>query len=258
MKISIIIATYNAQKRLGRCLDSILSQKTDDVELIIIDGGSKDQTCSIIEDYKSIVDYSISEKDDSIYHAWNKGVKIAKGDWIMFLGADDCLTPGAIRKIMQYLSSINYYECDYVSAKINYLDEQGQLIKIIGKAWCWMEFRNKMTVAHVGSLHSRMFFNEIGLFDTSYKICADYELLMRKKENLRACFMNEVIASMEFGGVSLSTAAIYETLKICNTYSNNNLIIKLYLLIRKLSEFYFFLFRYRISRIFSIKQRVLE
>lgn len=254
MKISIIIATYNAQKRLGRCLDSILSQKTDDVELIIIDGGSKDQTRSIIEDYKSIVDYSISEKDDGIYHAWNKGVKIAKGDWIMFLGADDCLTPGAIRKIMQYLSSINYDECDYVSAKINYLDEQGQLIKIIGKAWCWMEFRNKMTVAHVGSLHSRMFFNEIGLFDTSYKICADYELLMRKKENLRACFMNEVIASMEFGGVSLSTAAIYETLKICNTYSNNNLIVKLYLLIRKLTEFYFFLFRYRISRIFSIKQ----
>ncbi|MDT3367173.1 MAG: glycosyltransferase [Bacteroidota bacterium] len=254
MKISIIIATYNAQKRLGRCLDSILSQKTDDVELIIIDGGSKDQTRSIIEDYKSIVDYSISEKDDGIYHAWNKGVKIAKGDWIMFLGADDCLTPGAIRKIMQYLSSINYDECDYVSAKINYLDEQGQLIKIIGKAWCWIEFRNKMTVAHVGSLHSRMFFNEIGLFDTSYKICADYELLMRKKENLRACFMNEVIASMEFGGVSLSTAAIYETLKICNTYSNNNLIVKLYLLIRKLTEFYFFLFRYRISRIFSIKQ----
>ncbi len=254
MKISIIIATYNAQKRLGRCLDSILSQKTDDVELIIIDGGSKDQTRSIIEDYKSIVDYSISEKDDGIYHAWNKGVKIAKGDWIMFLGADDCLTPGAIRKIMQYLSSINYDECDYVSAKINYLDEQGQLIKIIGKAWCWMEFRNKMTVAHVGSLHSRMLFNEIGLFDTNYKICADYELLMRKKENLRACFMNEVIASMEFGGVSLSTAAIYETLKICNTYSNNNLIVKLYLLIRKLSEFYFFLLRYRISRIFSIKQ----
>ncbi len=258
MKISIIIATYNAQKRLGRCLDSILSQKTDDVELIIIDGGSKDQTRSIIEDYKSIVDYSISEKDDGIYHAWNKGVKIAKGDWIMFLGADDCLTPGAIRKIMQYLSSINYDECDYVSAKINYLDEQGQLIKIIGKAWCWMEFRNKMTVAHVGSLHSRMLFNEIGLFDTNYKICADYELLMRKKENLRACFMNEVIASMEFGGVSLSTAAIYETLKICNTYRNNNLIVKLYLLIRKLTEFYFFLFRYRISRIFSIKQRVLE
>ena len=254
MKISIIIATYNAQKRLGRCLDSILSQKTDDVELIIIDGGSKDRTRSIIEDYKSIVDYSISEKDDGIYHAWNKGVKIAKGDWIMFLGADDCLTPGAIRKIMQYLSSINYDECDYVSAKINYLDEQGQLIKIIGKAWCWMEFRNKMTVAHVGSLHSRMLFNEIGLFDTNYKICADYELLMRKKENLRACFMNEVIASMEFGGVSLSTAAIYETLKICNTYSNNNLIVKLYLLIRKLTEFYFFLLRYRISRIFSIKQ----
>lgn len=254
MKISIIIATYNAQKRLGRCLDSIFSQKTDDVELIIIDGGSKDQTRSIIEDYKSIVDYSISEKDDGIYHAWNKGVKIAKGDWIMFLGADDCLTPGAIRKIMQYLSSINYDECDYVSAKINYLDEQGQLIKVIGKAWCWMEFRNKMTVAHVGSLHSRMLFNEIGLFDTNYKICADYELLMRKKENLRACFMNEVIASMEFGGVSLSTAAIYETLKICNTYSNNNLIVKLYLLIRKLTEFYFFLLRYRISRIFSIKQ----
>lgn len=254
MKISIIIATYNAQKRLRRCLNSILTQKTDEVELILVDGGSKDETLSIIEDYGSIIDHSISEKDDGIYYAWNKGVKIANGDWIMFLGADDFLIPGALDKIMQYLLKLNNRDCDYISAKINYLDDNGRLIKIIGTKWCWKEFRNKMTVAHVASLHNRFLFHEIGLFDTSYKICADYELLMRKRGDLRACFMNEIIASMEFGGVSLSPAAINETCRICNKYNNNNLVIRYRRLIRKYAEFYFFLFRYQVCNTLRLRK----
>ncbi|MBP9970812.1 MAG: glycosyltransferase, partial [Paludibacteraceae bacterium] len=101
MKISIIIATYNASKTLNRCLDSIVSQKNSEVELIIIDGGSTDETLSVINSYSSDIDYVLSEKDNGLYDAWNKGIKAAKGDWIMFLGADDQLLSNALEKYIE-------------------------------------------------------------------------------------------------------------------------------------------------------------
>ena len=101
MYISIVIATYNAGKTLCNCLNSIVTQLTDDVELVIIDGGSRDNTNSIIESYGSQIAYHISEPDKGIYDAWNKGVKKAKGDWIMFVGADDVLLPEAIQTYLE-------------------------------------------------------------------------------------------------------------------------------------------------------------
>ena len=89
MKISIIIATFNAELRLSRCLDSIISQKTEEIELLIIDGGSVDGTLKLIDSYKGCIDFVLTEKDNGIYDAWNKGIRQAKGEWIMFLGADD-------------------------------------------------------------------------------------------------------------------------------------------------------------------------
>lgn len=253
MKISIIIATYNASKTLKRCLDSIISQKNSEVELIIIDGDSTDETLSVINSYSSDIDYVLSEKDNGLYDAWNKGVKAAKGDWIMFLGADDRLLSNALEKYIELISSVEINSFDYISAKVNYLDENDHFLKVIGKGWKWNEFRDKMTVAHVASLHNRSLFKQVGLFNTSYKICADYELLMRKKDKLSAFFLDEIIANMEFGGVSFSKAAIYETCKICNTYNSNSWLKSKYLVCRKLSEFYFFLFRLHIRRILQHK-----
>ena len=104
MKISIIIATWNAAKTLRTCLDSIVPQLNKDVELILVDGGSKDETNEIIDSYGDKVSVHISEPDKGIYDAWNKGVKVAKGDWVMFVGADDILLPSAIDT---YLQTIN-------------------------------------------------------------------------------------------------------------------------------------------------------
>ena len=103
MKISIIIATWNAAKTLKRCLDSIVPQLTDETELILVDGGSKDDTNKIIDSYGDKVAVHISEPDKGIYDAWNKGVSKAKGDWVMFIGADDILLEGAIEYYLAYL-----------------------------------------------------------------------------------------------------------------------------------------------------------
>ena len=90
--ISIIIATYNAEKTLKRCLNSIVSQKKDQLELLIIDGCSTDRTMDIVREFAESIDVIVSEVDKGIYDAWNKGIRLATGEWIMFLGADDYLT----------------------------------------------------------------------------------------------------------------------------------------------------------------------
>lgn len=84
--ISIIIATYNAEKTLKRCLSSIISQKNDQLELLIIDGGSVDRTMDIVKDVSQSIDVIISEPDKGLYDAWNKALRLATGEWIMVFG----------------------------------------------------------------------------------------------------------------------------------------------------------------------------
>lgn len=216
MKISIIIATWNAAKTLRTCLDSIVPQLTEEVELILVDGGSKDETNEIIDSYGDKVSVHISEPDKGIYDAWNKGVKVAKGDWVMFVGADDVLLPSAIDTYLQTIietDDISSY--DYICAHNEYVDMKGKLLKILGDKPSWSAQRRGMTAAHVASLHNRHnLFETIGGYNLDFKICADYELLLRKKQNLRYLFIDARIARMKVGGMSFSTRAIVEAYKI--------------------------------------------
>ena len=95
-QVSIIVSTYNADAFLAGCIESIIDQTYPYIELIIIDGGSTDATLSIIEYYQKHVTFFVSELDMGIYDAWNKGLSVATGDWIAFVGADDILLPNAI------------------------------------------------------------------------------------------------------------------------------------------------------------------
>lgn len=108
LEISIVIATFNAAKTLERCLQSIVPQLTDATELVIVDGGSEDETLSIIKKYEQYVAYTVSEPDKGIYDAWNKGVKVAHGEWIMFIGADDILLPNALTLYLTKLKKCQY------------------------------------------------------------------------------------------------------------------------------------------------------
>lgn len=217
MKISIIIATWNAALTIKRCLDSIIPQLSDEVELIIVDGKSQDSTNTIIASYKQYISNHISECDNGIYDAWNKGIKLAKGEWIMFVGADDILLPNALMRYLNFIEEtkdINSF--DYICAQNEYTDKNGRILKIIGEKFDWKVFRKRMDVAHVASLHNKQnLFESIGYFNyKQFKICADYELLMRKKEKLKALFIYGHIARMQVGGMSFSTKAIIETYKI--------------------------------------------
>ncbi len=209
-KITIICATYNAQKTINAFLSSVRQQTSRAWDLILIDGLSSDHTCKIIEDNRDVVTEYLCEADNGIYDAWNKGIKLAKTEWICFVGADDLLRTNFIEQYQKAIKDLRAEKVDYISSKINYIDHQGKTIRTLGKAWIWAEFKKKMTTAHVGSLHNIKLFEEVGLYNTDYKIIGDYELLLRKKDKLKAVFIDEILVDMKAGGMSLSFKALHE------------------------------------------------
>jgi glycosyltransferase involved in cell wall biosynthesis len=239
-EISIIIATYNASKTISSCLNSIIAQKEQSTELIIIDGLSSDSTQEIIQTYGNDIDVFISENDFGVYDAWNKGISVSKGNWIMFVGADDILLPNSIKEILQFIATNNVSETDYISAKNIYTDENGKFLKIIGEEYSWNKMKKGMCVAHVASLHNRKLFDEIGLYSLTYKICADYDLLLRKKNKINTLFINKEIAKMQIGGMSFSTNALKEVFKIRSAHTTQSVFNNRLLFMKDLILFYTF------------------
>lgn len=205
-RVSIITAVYNAAPTLEECLLSVRNQSYREIEHIVIDGGSTDGSIEILQRHSSLLAYWVSEPDNGIYDAWNKGLRVATGEWISFLGAEDVLLPDAVSK---YLNACGGTSAQYVSSLVR-LVRPGQPDKIIGRPWSWPAFQRKMTTAHVGSLHRSALFDKYGTYDTSYRITGDYELLLRPGRDLSGIFLGEITAEMQAGGASDSFAALKE------------------------------------------------
>lgn len=225
--ISIIIATYNSEKTIEACLSSIVSQRSDLVEIIIVDGGSNDRTVEIVKGFGSEIDYLISEEDEGIYDAWNKGIKASIGQWIMFVGSDDMLCSGVIEKYESIIPGSK--NIDYISGKVQLVDENRKPIRIIGERYNWSKFRAFMNVAHVASLHSRRLYDEFGYYDTKYKICGDYELLLRPKNNLKCLFIDYVVSNMAIGGISYNSISALVEAREAKLKNNSKSLLFIYL-----------------------------
>jgi glycosyltransferase involved in cell wall biosynthesis len=208
--ISIITAVLNCRRSIEFTIRSILPQLSNKVEYIIIDGGSTDGTLDILKKYSDSIDYIVSEPDLGIYDAWNKGIKVSKGNYVAFVGADDVLRGDIIAKYLSFIN--NSPNIDYVSSKAQF---DGENSRIFGKEWKWDSFRRYMTVAHVGSLHRRSLYSQYGFYDTSYKIVGDYEFLLRVGRRLSVGFIDCVGVTMGANGVSnkLIHLSLKETLR---------------------------------------------
>lgn len=212
-KITIITASFNSEKFIEESINSVVSQIGSDDEYIIIDGGSKDGTIDIIKKYEKSITYWKSEKDEGIYDAWNKGLKQATGDWIMFIGSDDFLKPNAIKLYKEFIDKHVLNDCLYISSKMELIDENKKFIRILGWPWSWEVFKRINNISHPASLHSSELFRKHGIYDTNYKICGDYELLLRPKETLNAMFMDDTTVQMTYGGVSSNPKSLKESFK---------------------------------------------
>lgn len=228
--LTIITASFNSEQTIQATLESVLNQNHRPLEYIIIDGKSTDSTCDIIQANeakfakKGISFNWQSEVDNGIYNAWNKGVKKSTGEWIAFLGSDDLYYKDSLLK---YNEAINRFEsADFITAKARII-KNGKLQRNFGEPWKWKIFRKEMKILHAGGFMRREYFQKYGLFDESFKITGDYEMLLRKKEKLEVGFIDCFLVEMNAGGVSNSfvkEAFIEATRAKVNTANRNRYI----------------------------------
>lgn len=202
--ITVIVAVYNGEKTLQKCIDSFREQDYEEKELIIIDGKSNDKTLEIIKKNKDDIKFYLSESDAGICDAWNKGLKRASGDWIHFLGADDFFlgnhSLSSIAKILEKIPS----DIFVTYGKVLLVNPDGVEISVTGEEWS--KARKKifsyMSIPHQGVFHRHELFEKFGEFNKKFRLAGDYELLLRCLKTSDAYFINKVVAGMTVGGLS--------------------------------------------------------
>jgi glycosyltransferase involved in cell wall biosynthesis len=209
--ISIIVAIFNGKATLQQCIDSIAQQTYPNKELIIIDGGSTDGTIELLEENRNKFNYWISEPDYGIYNAWNKGLAQAKGEWICFLGADDYFWDATVLDRMAEQLVMLPANILVAYGQVMMVGGDGQWIRSKGESWEQVKVSFKlmsyMNLPHVGMMHKRGLFEQHGIFDESFHIAGDYELLLRELKTGDAVFIpNLITAGQRIGGISTDTA----------------------------------------------------
>ena len=206
-KLTVITASFNSEKTIKETFNSILKQNYRPLEYVVIDGASKDKTISIIKDFEqqfkqAEIEFKwISEKDLGIYNAWNKGLEIATGNFISFLGSDDMYNENAIKCYAQKIQE--NVEIDFVTAKATMVSG-GKLVRNFGESWKWDVFKKEMKILHSGGFLNRIYLIEFGTFDENFEITGDYELLLRKGTALKVAFIDKFLVTMGADGVSSS------------------------------------------------------
>ena len=197
MKITVITATWNSETTIGDTLDSLSSQKYDDVEFILIDGGSTDNTLRVVKNHPVIVHKLVSENDNGIYDALNKGIKLATGDVIGFLHSDDVyFDEMVLNRVAQAFLSSN---ADAVYGDLDYVSRDGKN-KVI-RHWKSGDYsRDKILRGwippHPSFYMKTNCYKEYGAFNVKYKIAADYDSMLRYfwiKKN-KSCLYSKCIS----------------------------------------------------------------
>ena len=203
--ISIVIATYNAENTIERCLKSIIAQDYPYKEILVKDGLSNDSTNKITGLYKNHIAYFEISKDKGIYQAWNCALSHCNGDWICFLGADDYfIDSNIINSYAKYLMKVDPEKNPVVYGVNIVVNQAGELLYKVGQPWndLKINFKNYMCLPHPGLMHHRSLFKNIGDFNPSYEIAGDYELLLRGLKYKEPAFWPKIICATPTGGIS--------------------------------------------------------
>lgn len=215
--VTIVIAVFNAEKFLQQCIDSVTNQTYINKQLIVIDGGSTDKTLEIIRTNHDVIDYSVSEKDRGIYHAWNKGLDKAKGEWICFLGSDDYFfDQHALQNMMIKIQHMDLHDIRVVYGRVVLVNDHGKQLEILGDEWMLIKdkFNKIMCIPHPAVLHNRVLFEQKGKFDETFRIAGDYEMLLRELTSGNAySVMDAIVVAMRVGGVSSKPENAIRSLK---------------------------------------------
>jgi glycosyltransferase involved in cell wall biosynthesis len=224
--VSIITVVLNNHQFIKRTIQSILEQSYDNIELIIIDGGSTDGTVDIIKKYENSIDHWVSEKDFGISHAFNKGISLSLGSYIYILNSGDILfCRNSILNAVRNIDN-NYFIYSYQVAR--HMKKPFPVYKnmktLPGEKSLDVAIANAMS-AHQGTLVGSQVYKQIGLYNTNLKIRMDFDFFLRAQKKYSLVCRNEPLASFDSNGISGKLGNLYifkkEEYMIVNSYQKN-------------------------------------
>ena len=206
MKISVIVATYNSEKYLSRTLESILSQNFDNYEVLVVDGNSTDSTVDIIKEYQQKFGGKlrwISEKDNGIYDAMNKGVNLSTGEVVGFLNSDDLYaSPDVLSTIASAMSNV---DCVFGNLDFVLPEDISRVIRIWRSTPYYKgAFRKGWHPAHPTFYARKECYEKFGGYIDTLAVSADFELMLRflERYQISSKFIPETLVKMSIGGES--------------------------------------------------------
>lgn len=216
MKVSIITVSFNAEKTIGTTIESVLKQKLgegDEIEYIVVDGKSSDGTVEVVKRLREKAEVEgeggrlsfkwVSEKDEGLYDAMNKGIAMASGDVVGIVNADDYFDGAEV--VAKVIKEFKSSPVDVVYGDIRFVNGEGRTVRYYGaKHWKpWMFQWGKMP-PHPGVYIRRECFEKLGYYKLGYQIAADYELLIRflRKNAIAAKYLDKCLVCMRPGGKS--------------------------------------------------------
>ena len=204
MKVSIVIVVYNNRRTVAQAIESVLSQRSADIELIVVDGASSDGTREVLAQHASKISVLVSEPDRGIYDALNKGIGLATGDIIGFLHSDDLLADEAA--ITRVVDCMKDSAVDAVYGDVVYVrqDDTARVVRTwragvfnrtsLGRGWM---------PPHTTFYARRDIYQRFGNFDTTFRIAADYDCMLRfLKAGIRVMYIPHLQVRMRVGGIS--------------------------------------------------------
>lgn len=207
--VSIITVCYNSEKTIERTIQSVLNQTYKNIEYIVVDGKSTDSTLEIIKKYQPIFQEKmkvISEPDEGIYYAMNKGIEYAKGELIGIINSDDYYEPDAVENMVNAMTD-NSYQILYGMVRII---ENGVETKIEMQKH---ENLSEEMLAHPTCFVTKKLYRDFGMFDTKYRSCADHDFMLRMRKHTEIVFVPvyKIIASFSKGiGMSAQGSSMME------------------------------------------------
>jgi glycosyltransferase involved in cell wall biosynthesis len=243
--VTIITVVLNGSENLEETINSIINQTYKDFEYIVIDGGSTDGTLEIIKRYEFAIDYWVSESDNGISDAFNKGVELSSGTYINFQGNGDGFYSDDV--LERVFSNINPEIDILIGCRVNRTDKYGKSL-YISKYFKYFNKRSlmfKMSLSHQGIFTHKEYFEKYGLFDINNKYCMDYEHLLRSYHEFpKVITKNIILANWREDGLGcnkeLEIFEEYDKIKRDNKISSDS-----FLSIIK----YWTLFKYYIKKV---------
>ncbi len=244
--VSIITVCFNSEKTIEDTIKSVISQNYENIEYLIIDGQSTDKTLDIVKKYENdsrIKFKVVSEKDNGLYDAMNKGIKLCNGEIIAIINSDDFYTDEKV--ISDVVRVFEKDNSEIVYGNLNFVDEEDKT-KIVRK---WIpktgEFKKGWNPPHPTTFVKKSVYDRFGYFETKFRIASDYDILYRfiEKYKVSTSYIDKYLVNMRMGGESTKSIGniiqgnreIAQSLK--ENGASNNIIIVFKRLIKKVNQF---------------------